>query len=126
MAHARLLLALARRFESALPPGLGSAARIANFKSGKVVIHADNGAVAARIRQMSQRICDELSKGSVECNGIEVKVQPRQIPSQSRISTLKPLTGQACGALRSAAGKMPEGPLRAALEELLKRAVRQE
>jgi hypothetical protein len=32
---------------------------------------------------MSQRLCDELSKGGPECNGIEVKVQPRQIPCQS-------------------------------------------
>ena len=68
MAHARLLLKLARRFEAVAPGGLGSLARVANYKSGKVVIHADNGAVAAKLRQMSQRLCDELSRGGAQCS----------------------------------------------------------
>ncbi len=122
MAHARLLLALARRFETAAPAGLRDVAHIANYKSGKVVIHADNGAVAAKIRQLSQRLCDELSKGGAECNRIEVKVQPRQIPFQSMPSTTKPLSAGACAALSSAAAGLPDGPLRKALDDLLARA----
>jgi hypothetical protein len=126
MAHARLLLDLARRFAAAAPAGLSEAAHIANYKSGKVVIHADNGAVAVKIRQLSQRLCDELSKGGAECNRIEVKVQPRQIPCQSMPSTTKPLTTGACTALRSASASLPDGPLRKALDALLARAARQE
>jgi hypothetical protein len=94
MAHARLLLKLSRYFEAIAPAGLRDSAHVANYKSGKVVIHADNGAVATKIRQMSQRLCDELSKRGAECNGIEVKVQPRQIPFQSTTSTIKPISGQ--------------------------------
>ncbi len=126
MAHARLLLDLTRRFEAAAPAGLGDVARIANYKSGKVVIHADNGAVAAKIRQMSRRLCDELSKGGAECNDIEVKVQPRQIPCQSMSSLQKPLSARACGVLRSTSENLPKGPLRDALETLLERVARQE
>ena len=59
MAHARLLQKLSRRFEAIAPSGLRHAARVANYKSGKIVIHADNGAVATKNRQMSQRLCDE-------------------------------------------------------------------
>ena len=126
MAHARLLIDLARRFEAAAPAGLGDVAHIANYKSGKVVIHADNGAVAVKIRHLSQRLCDELSKGGPECNRIEVKIQPRQIPCQSMPSTTKPLSAGACAALRSASASLPDGPLRKALEALLARAARQE
>jgi hypothetical protein len=126
MAHARLLLALSRRFEAAAPAGLASAARVANFKSGKVVIHADNGAVAAKIRQMSQRLGIELSKEGAKCSDIEVKVQPRQIPCQSTGSHQKPLSGKAFGTLTSTLATLPPGPLREALETLLERAVRQE
>lgn len=126
MAHARLLLDLTRRFEAAAPAGLDDIAHIANYKLGKVVIHADNGAAAVKIRQLSQRLCDELSKGGAECNHIEVKVQPRQIPCQSRPSTSKPLSAGACGALRSASESLPDGPLRNALDVLLARAARQE
>ena len=126
MAHARLLQKLSRRFEAVAPSGLRHAARVANYKSGKIVIHADNGAVAAKIRQMSQRLCDELSKGGAECNALEVNVQPRQNPYQTRTSTQKPLSDKAFGMLQSTAENLPEGPLRRALDTLLKRAARTE
>jgi hypothetical protein len=126
MAHGRLLLKLTRRFEAVAPAAIAHSARVANYKSGKIVIHADNGAVAAKIRQMSQRLCDELSKGGAECSGIEVKVQPRQIPCQSMASTQKPLSASACGVLRSTSENLPKGPLRDALETLLASAAKQE
>jgi hypothetical protein len=126
MAHARLLLKLSRRFEAVAPAGLRHSAHVANYKLGTIIIHADNGAVAAKIRQLSQRLSSELSKGGTECNGIEVKVQPRQIPSQSTSSTQKPLSGKAIGILQSASESLPEGPLRKALDNLLQRAARAE
>ena len=126
MVHARLLLKLSRRFEAIAPAGLRHAACVANYKSGRVVIHADNGAVAAKIRQMSQRLCDELSKGGAECNVMEVKVQPRQIPYQSTSSTQKPLSARACGILKSTTENLPQGALRNAMETLLQRAATRE
>jgi hypothetical protein len=126
MAHARLLLKLTRRFEAVAPAGLRHAARVANYKSGTIVIHADNGAVAAKIRQMSQRLSDELSKGGAKCIGIEVKVQPHQTPYQSMSSTPKPLSGRTFGVLQSTAENLPKGPLRDALDKLLKSAAKAE
>ncbi len=126
MTHARLLLKLSRHFEAIAPVGLRHAAHVANYKSGKIVIHADNGAVATKIRQMSQRFCDELSKRGAECTGIEVKVQPREIALQSTTSTQKPLSARACGVLRSTSENLPKGPLRDALDRLLQRAAKAE
>jgi hypothetical protein len=126
MAHARLLLKLSRRFEAIAPAGLRHAAHVANYKSGRVVIHADNGAVATKIRQMGQRLCDELSKGGTECSLMEVKVQPRLIPYQSTPSTQKPLSARACEVLQTATEKLPKGPLKDALDTLLARAARRE
>lgn len=126
MAHARLLLKLSRRFEAIAPTAFRHAARVANYKSGTVVIHTDNGAVASKIRQMSQRLCDELSKGGAQCNGMEVKVQPRETLSQSTTSTPKPISEEACGSLRSASRQLPPGPLRAALDRLVERAAKRQ
>ena len=126
MAHARLLLKLSRRFEAIAPAGFRHAAHVANYKSGKLIIHTDNGAVAAKLRQISQRLCDELSKGGAQCNVIEVKVQPRLIPVQSMSSTQKPLSEKACAMLRSTTDTLPKGPLRDALDNLLERAARRE
>jgi len=126
MAHARLLIKLSRRFEAIVPTGLRHAAHVANYKSGKIVIHADNGAVASKIRQMSQRLCSELSKGGTECNDIEVKVQPRETLYQSTTSTIKPISAKACETLRSTSEILPKGPLRQALDNLLARAAKRE
>lgn len=126
MAHARLLLKLSRRFATLVPEGMRSAAQLANYQSGKVIIHTDNGAVAAKLRQMSQRLCDELSKGGVECSGMLVKVQPRQTPLRSSASTQKPLSAQAVASLETVSGSLPEGPLKGALASLLARAARAE
>lgn len=126
LGHARLLLKLSRRFEAIAPAGLRHAAHVANFKSGKIVIHTDNGAVASKIRQMSQRLCGELSKGGAQCIDMEVKVQPRQNLYQSTTSTQKPLSAKAFGSLRGVTETLPEGPLRKALSHLLERAAKKE
>lgn len=126
MTHARLLLKLSRHFEAIAPIGLRDAAHVANYKSGKIIIHADNGAVATKIRQMSQRLCDKLSKSGMDCSDIEVKVQPRNIPFQATPSTQKPISALACTMLRSTSERLPKGPLREALERLLQRAARAE
>ncbi|MDR2839189.1 MAG: DUF721 domain-containing protein [Azonexus sp.] len=126
LAHARLLMKLSRRFATLVPPGLRDAAHIANYKLGTVVIHTENGAVAAKLRQMSQRLCDELSKQGIECNGMLVKVQPRQLPLRSISSSPKPLSAKAVSSLEAASGKLPEGALKGALTGLLARVARAE
>lgn len=124
LAHARLLLKLARRFAAIAPAGLGQAARVVNYKSGKVVIHAENGAVAAKLRQMSRRLSDDLSKGGVECSDMEIKVQPRRNLREVAPTTLKPLSARTFATLESTAKNLPDGPLRHALDTLLQRAVK--
>lgn len=126
MAHARLLLKLTRRFETVAPAALRNSARVANYKSGKVIIHADNGAVAAKIRQLGRRLCDDLSTGGAECNEIEVKVQPRQSLYQSMASTPKPLSDVSIKTLRSTLENLPKSPLREALSTLIERAAKAE
>lgn len=125
MAHARLLMRLSRRFASSAPSALSASATVANYRPGKVIIHARNGAVAAKLRQLTRRLCVDLSKEGVECNEIEVKVQPIQTPLRSTSSTIKPLSKNSFGILQKATADLPEGPLRKALERLLERAAHQ-
>lgn len=123
MAHARLLLKLSRRYEAVAPTDLGRASRVANFKSGKIVIHTDNGAVAAKLRQMSSSLCRLLSYEGMEFSGLEIKVQPREIPWRPELSKPEPLSPRAGTTLRQAAEHLPaDSPLRVALEKLLEKS----
>lgn len=126
LVHARLLNKLSRRFTAIAPGSLGRAARVANFKSGTIVIHADNGAVAAKIRQLGRRLCDELSREGIECNGLEVKVQPQRNLREILPGTTKPLSDQAFASIRATADELPDGSLRHALETLLRTAAKRE
>ena len=126
LAHARLLLRLARLYQQIAPANLHQLSRLVNYKSGKVVIHAANGAAAARLRQMAVTLADGFSKRGIECSGIQVKVGINELPAPPGISRQKPLsarTVQTLGGLRDA---LPDSELRHAVDTLIQRSARVE
>ena len=122
--HAARLLRLQRAFEAAVPRPLARSTRVANFKLGKLVVHADNAAAAAKIRQIVPTLVDVFRNEAAEVTGIEIKVQPRhdrRMPSAA--DQRPPLGTQAKQGLTSLAGRLPaDSPLREALQRLVKRA----
>lgn len=126
MAHARLLVKLTHLYQEMAPKHLGQASRVANFRSGTVVIHANNGAVAAKLRQLAPTLVNGFSKRGMECTEVLVKAQAMEIRDQSRTSTQKPLSSTTRGTLAGLAVALPASPLRAAVETLLARAAKRE
>jgi hypothetical protein len=119
--HAARLLRLQRLFESAVPQPLARGARVANLKLGKLVIHANSGAIAAKLRQIVPTLLDVFRNESAEVTGIQVSVQPRpdRRPSSPPASH-GPLGGKAKQGLTSLADRLPEdSPLRRALRQLV-------
>jgi len=126
MAHARLLNKMTHLYQEIAPTHLGQASRLANYKSGIIVIHAVSGAVAAKLRQLAPTLAEGFSTRGVECNGVQVKVQACKINTQSRASTQKPLSSRTSTTLEGLRDSLPDSPLRAALEALLAHAAKQE
>ena len=124
LAHAKLLVKLARVYQELTPAHLTQASKLANYKSGTIVIHAVSGAVAAKLRQMAPTLAAGFSKRGIECNGVQVKVQAREFGAQSRTSTLKPLSSASSHSLASLRDTLPPSPLRDALNTLLTRSAR--
>ncbi len=123
-AHATRLLSLQRLVDAAVPDRLARACRVANYKLGVLIIHADNGAVATKLRQLAPSLGDELRSRAVELNEIRVKVQPRETaPMPSAGISLSAISDQAKRGLTALATELPEGsPLKSALERLVGRA----
>lgn len=119
--QAQRLRRLQTLLEAMLPLHLASAARIANLKRGKVVIHADSGAVAVKLRQMTPRLTAGFVQQGQEVSGIEVRVQPvGRISFPSRKVLPRKLGLQAKHSLTSLAAGLPEdSPLRAAIARLI-------
>jgi hypothetical protein len=123
-AHAGRLLKLQRVFEKIAPAYLAASSRVANFKSGVVVIHADSGAVAAKLRQMLPSLIDEFSLKGAEVTEIQVKVQPSYVATQQKRRRLAPaVSTHAKAALTQLEADLPEdSPLKESLDRLVKRS----
>ena len=124
VAHARLLIQLARIYQQIAPQHLSAASTLANYKSGSIVIHATSGAVAAKLRQLAPTLADGFRRQGVECSDLQVKVQAHKTVQQSTSSTIKPLTPAASRAIEGLRDTLPPTPLRSALETLLRRSAR--
>ena len=122
-AHAERLVSLQRIYAQIAPPALLQSSQVANYKAGIVIIHAANGAVAAKLRQLAPSLCGEFSKSGVEVTQIGVKVQPPP--------TLQPDPAPPCERtvsdhsretlMRQAETLPADSQLRAALERLAQR-----
>lgn len=83
------LAALQRLYVVCSPPELAQASRVVGNQDGLLVIAADNGAIAAKLRQLAPRLLKNMQKQRAEVTGIRVQVQvERAIPStQNRAKT---------------------------------------
>ena len=126
LAHAKLLIKLSKLYQEVAPPHLRQASSLANYKSGIIVIHATNGAVATKLRQLAPTLADGFRQRGVECSDVQVKAQATGTPTQSRSSTPKPLSVPSSRALEDLRDALPDSSLRQAVETLLQRSAREE
>lgn len=127
LAHAKVLIRVGAIYREIAPAHLVESSRVANYKSGVVVIHADSGAVASKLRQMTRTLLEQFLMQGVECGGVQIKVQSRSGPRTTvRSPVQKPLGARTCRELAALGGSLPVSPLRTALEALLARAAKAE
>jgi hypothetical protein len=119
--HAERLLRLQRVFESVVPRPLLRGARVANLKLGRLVIYAENGAVAAKLRQIVPTLSKAFANSAAEVTGIDIKVQPRAGAKGSDQNKDHAVLGEhAKQGLTSLADKLPaDSPLVRALRHLV-------
>jgi len=125
--HAGRLVKLQHAFGKIAPAYLLASSRVANFKSGKVIIHADSGAVAAKLRQILPSLAEKFSLEGAEITEIQVKVQPSYVAAQQenrgKSGAAAPLIGATAKAgLQGLADDLPDSALKAALERLVSRS----
>ncbi len=113
----RQLMALQSVLAEVLPGNLATSASVASVKAGELILFADNGAVAAKLRQMAPRILISLRQRGYEITGIHLQVQVRirdnPLP-QKQIS----LSSEARNAIDLLSERLNASPLKAALRRL--------
>lgn len=120
--HAERLLRLQQLFEKTAPVALAQTCRIANIKLGVIVIHAENGASAAKLRQIAPSLSGAFRSSGWEVTEIRIKVQPLDAALQYAPAAQAAVLGEAGRAsIVRLAENLPDGPLREALGRFMAR-----
>lgn len=118
---ARQLATLQRHYESFVPPALQRNSQVLQLRQQTLFIAANNGAVAAKLRQMATELISLFQARGCEVTGIQIKVQvtaaPPPIPSEPR--RLGKGARDALGELQE---NLADSPLKTALKRLLRRS----
>ncbi len=118
---ARQLATLQQLYESFVPPALQRSSQVLQLHQQTLFIAANNGAVAAKLRQMTTELISLFQARGCEVTGIQIKVQvtsaPHPIPSEPRR-----LGKEARDALGELQENLADSPLKTALKRLLRRS----
>ena len=120
MPQARRLIELRESLAAILPESLARCCSIANYKQGKVVIFAANGAIAAKLKLMLPTLSEQLSKRAREVTGLEVCVQPLASDPQVTEKSAKISPGAALE-LAKVCEQLPDSGLKIALGKFASR-----
>ena len=105
-----------------LPRPLATRVHVADARSGELELAADAGAVAGILRQRSADLLRALRGAGWEFTAIRVRVQVRGDSTPPRKPVADQLDRSSLRSLAALARTLPQGPLKAALEQFLRRA----
>ena len=124
-AQAQRLAQLQQVLLEALPSPLNRSARVSTLRAGRLVVLADNAAVAAKLRQLAPRLLRYVQERGNQITGIQVGVQvavPQRLSGAA--SSARDLSLTALDSLEGLAGTLKESPLKDALERMVRRRKR--
>lgn len=110
------IAALQRLYVVCAPPDMVRASRVVNNHDGMLVIAADNGAIAAKLRQQAPRLLKNMQKQGAEVTGIRVQVQvERSMPATRKRAEKKPLSIDSIDNFEKLSKQVKDPELRSAL-----------
>ena len=117
------LSALQQAYSKAIPSELARGSRVAFERSGTLVVCADTGAIAAKLRHLAPRIVAEIVKSDREVTSIRVELQIMQSNIARPQATRRGIGPAGLTSLKTLRDSLPEAPLRRALSALLETQV---
>lgn len=117
------LVAMQQVFTRIVPPQLAQHCALGAFSEGNLTICANNGAIAAKLRQTLPSLLLKFQAMGSEVTAIRITVQAnyRNFPG-NELSRKKPRIGKVgIESLNGLAAGLPRSPLKTAIESLLKK-----
>ena len=114
------LLVLQRHYERVAPSSLVRASRVLQLEQQTLILAANNGATAAKLRQLAPELARLFQSAGCEVTGIQVRVQVAMPPAK-RAHTPATLSATGRKRLMELAVELPDSPLKSALQRLAKK-----
>jgi hypothetical protein len=118
VARAKQIEQLSKQLRDFLPLQILDQCTVVNFNRAKLVIHARNGPVAAKLRHIVPRLLAELQRRGWQVNQIGVVVQAWRETTAPHVLSHPPLGEDMRACIAAFAEELPAGSLRAAVEAL--------
>lgn len=112
---------LQRVWEGLAPQPLAQMCQISGLQDRVLVLYANNGAIAAKARQLAPTLLEKFQKKGFEVTSILVRVQAGFAPHREKPPKTLSLGTAGTESLRQLAGELEDSPLRQAIEAMLKR-----
>jgi hypothetical protein len=113
-------MALQQHFEHVIPPSMKRGCRVLQLDRQTLTIAANNGAIAAKLRQMTTELAVQLQERGVEVTVIQVQVQV-SAPPYTPPPKPRSLSQSGKNQLDKFAEKLADSPLKTALSRLTHR-----
>jgi hypothetical protein len=91
----RRLRELQTLYFGSAPRELAGSSRVKSYKAGVLCVTADNGAVAAKLKQLAPTVLAAIRKNEPEVTGLRIEVQVRESPAPKPRQSQKTLSPQA-------------------------------
>lgn len=117
--RARALLSTQAVLERVLPAALAGHVRVMQLDNGILSLACDSGAVASRLRQLSDALIAGMGKRSIEVSTVRVSVNPELLARYVHPVEKKGLPPAALEGLAHLNAEIEDGPLKDALGRLL-------
>lgn len=123
LAKARQLLKMQQVFIEIAPPQLSKFSSLGPMTEGTLIVFADNGAVAAKLKQLAPALLAKFQARGYEVTGIRVEVQPKI--HRQKVDMIAKGRGRpgpaALESLAKLSAELDPSPLKSALQSLLDR-----
>jgi hypothetical protein len=118
MPQAKRLIELREFLASLLPDSLARHCSVANYKQGRVIVFASNGATAAKLKLMLPALTEQISGRATEVTGLEVVVQAQESGAQPYEKSAKMSAG-ATQELVRLSEQLPDSELKTAVSRIV-------
>jgi len=117
------LRTLQQAYDSIVPDGFSQCSRVSRLEAKTLIISADNGVVAAKLRQFSPKLLGQFRKQGLEITLICIEVQIRKCGQQpSHVEVYKKrLSHKTLGTLLKFNNNIESGALKNALFKMINR-----